>query len=303
LSTNYCSTRLYSSIGRAFPLLVCWSPDGDLTIFLHLFRQSDDVVQILPEAYSCARPRPALRKSRERHNLCVGSIVHVLAATIPVHRSSPLRLPPALPPLLCCLFLFFITPAPMQYPMGRWHSNSVCHPDSDCRTQPHVISNPSRVKLFSTLLPHSDWASLEQCLFSGAGRQCTRLPTQLTARVTQSRLSITSYQPLSLHSRNPPAHRPAGPAVCVTRSYSYFRVILLFMAALSRCMSSPQVTLPHAAHGTDSSCRGGQSYSQCSACCQSANRLCLRLLLSLLTARHPFFSTAARFTSSRLKCH
>jgi hypothetical protein len=33
LSANYCSTRLYSSIGRAFPLLVCWSPDGHLTIF------------------------------------------------------------------------------------------------------------------------------------------------------------------------------------------------------------------------------------------------------------------------------
>jgi hypothetical protein len=33
LSTNYCSTRLYSSIGWAFSFLLYWSPDGDLTIF------------------------------------------------------------------------------------------------------------------------------------------------------------------------------------------------------------------------------------------------------------------------------
>jgi hypothetical protein len=156
---------------------------------------------------------------------------------------------------------------------------------------------------FFALLPHSDWASLEQRLFSGACRQCTRLPTQLTARVTQSQLSITSYQPLSLHSRNPPAHRPAGPAVCVTRSYSYFRVIVLSMAAPSRDISPPQITLPHVAHKTDSSCRGGQSYSRRFTCCHSAHWLCLRLLSRLLTARHRFFSTAARDTQTRLKCH
>jgi hypothetical protein len=34
---------------------------------------------------------------------------------------------------------------------------------------------------FFALLPHSDWAYLEQRLFCGACRQCTRLPTQLTA--------------------------------------------------------------------------------------------------------------------------
>jgi hypothetical protein len=155
----------------------------------------------------------------------------------------------------------------------------------------------------SAILPHSDWASLEQRHISGACRQCARLPTQLTAGDTQSRLVFTSYKPLSLHPRFTAAHCPARPAVCIARSCTYSRVILLFMAALSRCMSSPQVTLPHAAHGTDSSCRGRQPYSQCSACCQSADRLCLRLLSGLLTARHRFFSTAARDTHSRLICH
>jgi hypothetical protein len=156
---------------------------------------------------------------------------------------------------------------------------------------------------FSALLPHSDGASLEQRLFCGACRQRTRLPTQLTARVTQSRLFITSYQRLSLHSWNHPAHRPAGPAVCIARSYSYFRVIVLSMAAPSRDISPPQITLPHAAHRADSSCRGGQSCSQCVACCLSAYRLSLGLLSGLLTARHRFFSTAARDTHSRLICH
>jgi hypothetical protein len=261
------------------------------------------VVQILSSA-SCARPRPALRKSRERHNLCVGSIVDVLAATFTVHRCGTQRLPPALPPRLRRHFLFFITPAPMYVRHGRWHSSFVWHPGSECRTQPTVISNPSNAFLFfSALLPHSDGASLEQRLFCGACRQRTRLPTQLTARVTQSQLFITSYQPLSLHSRNPPAHRPARPAVCIARSCYFSRVILLSMAAPSRCISPPQITLPHVAHKTDSSCRGGQSSSQCFACCLSAYRLSLGLLSGLLTARHPFFSTAARDTSSRLKCH
>jgi hypothetical protein len=91
----------------------------------------------------------------------------------------------------------------------------------------------------SAILPHSDRASRERRLFSGACRQCTPLPTQLTARETLSRLVVTSYQPLSLHSWNPPAHRLAGPAVCIARSYSFSRVILLSMAALSRCISPP----------------------------------------------------------------
>jgi hypothetical protein len=114
----------------------------------------------------------------------------------------------------------------------------------------------------SAILPHSDWASLEQRHISGACRQRTRLPTQLTPRDTLSRLVVTSSQPLSLHSWNHPAHRPAGPAVCIARSYSSSRVILLFMAALNRCISSCQMSLPHVAHKTNSSCRGGQSYSQ-----------------------------------------
>jgi hypothetical protein len=50
-----------------------WPSDGDLTIFLLLFRQSDAVVQILPSA-SSARLRPTLRKPRFRHPLWVGSI-------------------------------------------------------------------------------------------------------------------------------------------------------------------------------------------------------------------------------------
>jgi hypothetical protein len=157
--------------------------------------------------------------------------------------------------------------------------------------------------LFLCLTPAQRRASLEQRLISGACRQCTRLSTQLIARVTQSRPVFTSYQPLSLHPRFMAARRPAGPAVCIARSCYFSRVILLFMAALNRCTSPPQITLPHAAHGADSSCRGGQSYSRRFTCCQSLLRLCLRLLSGLLTARHQFLSTAARDTQSRLKCH
>jgi hypothetical protein len=170
LSTKYSSTHLYLYSGRAFPLLLYWSSDGDLTTFLLLLRQSDAVVQILPEA-SCARPRPALRKSRERHNLCVGSIVDVLAATFPVHRSSTPRLPPVLPPLLRCLFLYFITPAQMHGPHGRWHSNFAWHPGSECQTQPIVISDPFRAKFVSFFTPaqrlgFSRTAPLQSCLSS-----------------------------------------------------------------------------------------------------------------------------------------
>jgi hypothetical protein len=162
---------------------------------------------------------------------------------------------------------------------------------------------PLSQNCFYALLPHSDWASLEQRLFSGVCRQCTRLPTQLTARETQSRLVVTSYQPLSLHPRFTAAHRPNRLPVCIAIAYSSSRVILLSMAALNCCMLPSLITLPHAAHGAVSSCRGGQPCSQCFACCLSAYRLSLGLLSGLLTARHRFFSTAARDTQSRLKCH
>jgi hypothetical protein len=88
-----------------------------------------------------------------RYILCVRSIEHVLAATFAVHRSSTQRLPPALPPRLRSIFLFFITPAPMHIPNGRWHSNFVWHPGSECRTQPTVISNPFRAMLFICYTP------------------------------------------------------------------------------------------------------------------------------------------------------
>jgi hypothetical protein len=44
-------------------------------------------------------------------------------------------------------------------------------------------------------------------------------------------------------------------------------------------------------------------FSKCSGCCQSTHRLCLCFLSHLPTIRHPFFSTAARDTHSRLICH
>jgi hypothetical protein len=86
-------------------------------------------------------------------SVCRKHIVDVRAATFAVPRSSPLRLPPALPPLLCCLFLFFNTPAQMHVSNGRWHSNFVWHPGSECRTQPTVISNPFRALLFICYTP------------------------------------------------------------------------------------------------------------------------------------------------------
>jgi hypothetical protein len=181
--------------------------------------------------------------------------------------------------------------------------NFVWNPGSECRTQPTVISNPLNAFLFHCFTPAQRLASLEQRLVSGACRQCTRLPTQLTARETQSRLIVDSYQPLSLRSRNPRAHRPAGSAVCIARAYSSSRVIPLHIAAPNRCMSPPQITLPHETRGAVSSCRGGQSVSQRSACCHSTHRLCLCFLSHLPTIRHPFFSTAVRDTQSRLKRH
>jgi hypothetical protein len=155
----------------------------------------------------------------------------------------------------------------------------------------------------SALFPHSNLAYLEQRLFSGACPLCACLPTQLSARETQSRLIVDSYQPLSLHPRFTAAHCPARPAVCIAISYSFSRVILLSMAALSHYISPPRIILPHAAHGAVSSCRGGQPCSQCFACCLSAYRLSLGLLSGLLTARHQFISAAAPDTQRRLKCH
>jgi hypothetical protein len=156
---------------------------------------------------------------------------------------------------------------------------------------------------FLAFLSRSDWASREHRLFGGACRQRTRLPTQLPPRETLSRLVLTSYQPVSLHPRFTAAHRPARPAVCIARSCSFSGVILLSMAAPSRCMSSPQITMPHAAYGTVPSCRGGQPCSRRFTCCQSVPRLCLRLLSRLPSIPHRLFSTAARDTRRRLKCH
>jgi hypothetical protein len=94
----------------------------------------------------------------------------------------------------------------------------------------------------SAILPHSDWASLEQRHISGACRQRTRLPTQLTARETLSRLVVTSYQPLSLHPRFTAAHRPAWPAVYITRStpsLTSFCFLWLLSIATYRLPKSP----------------------------------------------------------------
>jgi hypothetical protein len=190
-----------------------------------------------------------------------------------------------------------------MYAMGAGIRTSLGTRAASAELGPPSFSILSAQCCLSAILPHSDWACLEQRLFSGACRQRTRLPTQLTPRDTLSRLVVTSYQPLSLHSRNPPAHRPAGPAVCVTRSYSFSRVIVLSMAAPSRYISPPQITLPHVAHKTDSSGRGGQFSSRRFTCCHSTHRLCLCFLSRLLTARHPFFSTTTRDARRRLKCH
>jgi hypothetical protein len=154
---------LYLFTGRAFPLLLHWSSDGDLTTFLLHIRHFNVVVQILPSA-SCARRRPALLIYRLRHPRCFGSIIDVLAATFAVHHCSTQHLPPALPHLLRCLYLLFITPAPVHIPPGRWHSNFVWHRESDRQTQPTVATVPFLAKLFLSFLPHSDWASLKQRL-------------------------------------------------------------------------------------------------------------------------------------------
>jgi hypothetical protein len=196
LPSKYSSTHLYLFTGRVFPLLVPWSSDGDLTIFLHLFRQSDDVVQILPEAYS-ARPRPTLHKSRLRHHLCVPNIADVLAATFTIHRSSTPRLPPVLPPLLRCLFLYFITPAQMHVPHGRWHSNFAWHPGSECQTQPIVASIPFLAKLFLSFPPaqrlgFSQTAPLQSCLSSVC------LPADTAFRPRNAEPAYRRFLPASL---------------------------------------------------------------------------------------------------------
>jgi hypothetical protein len=83
--------------------------------------------------------------------------VAVLAATFTVHRSSTQRLPPALPPLLRRLYLFFITPAKICVSHGRWHSNFVWHPDSVCRAQ-HTVLFQSLPRKFVSL-PYSRTAT------------------------------------------------------------------------------------------------------------------------------------------------
>jgi hypothetical protein len=132
---------------------MCWSSDGDLTIFPSSLSSIqccglNSVPNKLRPASSRSSqiPLPSL-SVRRKH------IVVVLAATIPVHRLSTQRLPQTLPPLLRCLFLFFITPAPMCVRHGRWHSNFVWHPGSECRSQPTVISNPLSAFLFLCLTP------------------------------------------------------------------------------------------------------------------------------------------------------
>jgi hypothetical protein len=105
------------------------------------------------------------------------------------------------------------------------------------------------------------------------------------------------FLPASLASL---AESPRTPSGWATSLHCH---ILLSMAALNRCTSPPQIILPHAAHGTDSSCLGGESYSRRFTCCQSTHRLYSRFLSRLLTARHPFFSTPVRDTQTRLKCH
>jgi hypothetical protein len=190
-----------------------------------------------------------------------------------------------------------------MYPMGAGIRTSLGTRAASAKLSPSSFPILFAQNLFLSLLRHSDWASLEQRLFSRACPLCACLPTQLSARETQSRLIVDSYQPLSLHPRFTAAHCPARPAVCNARTYSSSRVTLLPMAAPSRCISPPHITLPHAAHGADSSRRGGQPYSPRFTCCQSVPRLCLRLLSRQPSIPHPFSSTAARFTSSRLICH
>jgi hypothetical protein len=153
LPSKYCLTHLYLFTGRAFPLLVCWSPDGHPTIFPSSLSSiqrcgSNTALSKLRTASSHSPQTPLSSPSLGRKHIVV-----VLAATFPVYRCGTQRLPPALPPLLCCPFLFFITQAPMQYPMGRWHSNSAWHPGSECRTQPTVIFNPFRAMLFICYTP------------------------------------------------------------------------------------------------------------------------------------------------------
>jgi hypothetical protein len=123
----------------------------------HYFPSSLPSIRCCGSNTALSKLRPASSYSSQiplaSPSVCRKHIVDVRAAAFAVPRSSPLRLPPALPPLLRCLFLFFITPAPMQYPMGRWHSNFVWHPGSECRTQPTVISNPFRAVLFICYTP------------------------------------------------------------------------------------------------------------------------------------------------------
>jgi hypothetical protein len=260
------------------------------------------VVQILPSA-NCARPRPTLLKSRLRHPLFVGSIIDVIAATIPVHRSSTQRLPPALPHLLRCLFLFFIIPAQMHVSHGRWHLNFVWNPESDRQTQPIVASIPFLAKLFLSFPP------------------AQRLGFSQTAPSVVPVICV-----LACRHSFPPAKRRAGSSSLLTSLSRFTRGITQHIVRLGQLSALPDPTpslasscfpwpLPVAIYRLPKSpCRMRHMeqtrraavatlFSKCSGCCQSAHWLCLHLPSRLLTARHQFFSTAARFTSSRLICH
>jgi hypothetical protein len=97
-----------------------------------------------------------------------------------------------------------------MYAMGADIPTSLGTRAASADLSPPPFPIPKTHFCFFALLPHSDWASLEQRLFSGACRQRTRLPTQLTAGDTQTRLGFLSHQPLSRHPRFTAAHSRAA---------------------------------------------------------------------------------------------
>jgi hypothetical protein len=82
LTSKYSPTHLYLFTGRAFPLLVCWSSDGDLTIFPS--SQStiqccglNTVLSKLRTASSRSSQIPlALHSVRQKYRTCTSGYLH-----------------------------------------------------------------------------------------------------------------------------------------------------------------------------------------------------------------------------------
>jgi hypothetical protein len=220
LPSKYSSTHLYLFTGRAFPLLVCWSSDGDLNIFSS--SQSsiqccglNTVLSKLCTASSRSSQVPrATQSMRRKYCRCTSSYLHrpsfQYAASAAGAASST-----------CCLFLFFITPAQLYIPHGAGIRASF-----GTRAASAELNLSSFPILFaqcclSAILPHS------YGLLSNSAISVVPVANVLACR----------------HSF-PPAKRRAGSSSIPTSLSPFNRVSLQHTDRLGQLSASPDPTPP-----------------------------------------------------------